>query len=63
MQKKKLHHDQKQEDDSGQAGVQQILSFLQEAHPASGNEIGVETHREIGGREWLLRQTTIYAGQ
>jgi hypothetical protein len=34
VQKKKLHDNQEQADHPGQAGVQQVLSFLPEAHPS-----------------------------
>lgn len=39
VQKKKLHDNQEQADDPGQAAVQQVLPFLPEAHPSQGNQI------------------------
>jgi hypothetical protein len=41
VQEKKLYHDEKQADDPGQAGVQQVLPFLSETYPASGNQVAV----------------------
>jgi hypothetical protein len=39
MQKKKLYDHQKQAHHTGQAGVQQVLPVLQEAHDTQGNQI------------------------
>jgi hypothetical protein len=39
MQKKKLHHNQKQADNAGQAGIQQILQILQKAYITQRNQI------------------------
>jgi hypothetical protein len=39
MQAQKLHDDQEQADNAGQAGIQQILPFLSQTHIASGNEV------------------------
>jgi hypothetical protein len=39
MQAAQLYDDEKQEEYSGQAGVQQVLSLLPEAHPASRDEV------------------------
>jgi hypothetical protein len=39
MQKKKLHHNQKQADDAGQAGIQQILPILQKTYCPQRNQI------------------------
>jgi hypothetical protein len=39
MQAAQLHDDEEQEKYSGQAGVQQVLPLLPEAHPASRNEV------------------------
>jgi hypothetical protein len=39
MQKKKLHHNQKQADDAGQAGIQQILPILQKTYTTQRNQI------------------------
>jgi hypothetical protein len=39
VQTKKLHHDEKQADHSGQTGVQQVLPVLQKTHGPQGNEI------------------------
>ena len=37
MQAEKLQHNEGQEEHSGQAGAEQVLSVLQEAHSAQGN--------------------------
>jgi hypothetical protein len=39
MQKKKLHHNQKQADNAGQAGIQQILPILQKTYITQRNQI------------------------
>jgi hypothetical protein len=50
MQKKKLHHNQEQTDDSGQTGVQQILQVLQKTHDAQGNQITKQRILTLIGR-------------
>jgi hypothetical protein len=39
VQATQLQHDQEQEEDNRAAGVQQVLSFLSQAHGAQGNEV------------------------
>ena len=41
MQEQKLHDNQKQAKDTGQACFKKILSDLQDAYTAQGNQIGV----------------------
>jgi hypothetical protein len=40
VQTSELQHDKEQEEDDGAAGVEQVLSFLPEAHGAQGKQIG-----------------------
>jgi hypothetical protein len=54
MQKKKLHHNQKQADDAGQAGVQQILQILQKTYISQRNQIAQISESIERRDEWIL---------
>ena len=44
VQAEKLQHEEEQEERSRQAGNEQVLQVLPEAHPAQGNQVRSGTH-------------------
>jgi preprotein translocase subunit SecE len=55
LQASELRHHEEQEDDHRQAGVQQVLPVLPEAHVAQGNPLSIERARGTNV-DWLKEQ-------